>query len=388
MQVPLLDLKAQYATVKTEIEQAIREVCDSQYFVLGPRVAELDERIAAYSRTSFGIGVSSGTDALLIALMALDVGPGDEVITSPYSFFATAGVIARLGARPVFCDIDSKTFNLAPSAVHEFIASDCVRRSDTLVNRRTGNTIKAMIPVHLYGQMADMGALSEIAEQHGLYMVEDAAQAIGATLANGSQAGSIGDIGCFSFFPTKNLGAFGDAGMCVTSNAELADKLKMLRVHGGKPKYYHAVIGGNFRLDALQAAVLLVKLDRLDRWTEARQHNAAHYTELLADANLTEFVTTPTIVAGQRHIFNQFVIRAQRRDELRAFLAEHEIGTEIYYPVSLHEQQCFDYLGYGADACPNASRAAAETLALPIYPELNAEQRQYVVEQIAAFYAG
>lgn len=387
MQVPLLDLRAQYAPLKEQVERSIRDVCDSQRFILGPRVAELEARIARYSRTEHGIGVSSGTDALLLALMALDIGAGDEVITSPFTFFATAGAVARLGARPVFCDIDERTFNLSPAAVSSFLAEQCDRHGNRVVNRRTGGRIKAVMPVHLYGQMTDMNAFGEIARGFELALVEDAAQAIGSEHADGTRAGSAGDIGCFSFFPTKNLGAFGDAGMCVTGNAELARKMRILRVHGGEPKYYHAVIGGNFRLDELQAAVLLVKLDHLDRWSEARRSNAAHYDALLEAAGIEDFVTAPYVQSGGRHVFNQYVIRARRRDELRQHLAARGVGTEIYYPVSLHEQRCFAYLGHEPDDFPIAHRAAAEALALPVYPELTAEQLEYVVQNIVAFYA-
>jgi dTDP-4-amino-4,6-dideoxygalactose transaminase len=385
MQVPLLDLRAQYAPIKAEIESALREVCDSQQFVLGPRVKELETRVAEYSATQFGIGVSSGTDALLLALMALDIGHGDEVITTPYTFFATAGTVARLGARPLFCDISDDTFNLDPDAVAKLIETQCERRGRELVNRNTGGRVKAIIPVHLYGQIADMDALMEIARAYGLRVIEDAAQAIGSALADGRRAGGIGDIGCLSFFPTKNLGAFGDAGMCVTNDPALAAKMRILRVHGGEPKYYHAVIGGNFRLDEIQAAVLVVKLRHLDAWTAARQRNAAHYSRILEAAQLGSSVRTPRVGHG-RHIFNQYVIRAERRDELRTHLSEHGVGTEIYYPVSLHEQQCFAYLGYRAQDLPRSHRAAGETLALPVYPELTEAQREHVVAQIAAFY--
>jgi len=386
MHVPLLDLKGQYAALKVEVEQAIREVCDSQRFVLGPKVVDLEQRVAAYSHAQFGIGVSSGTDALLIALMALDIGPGDEVITSPFTFFATAGVIARLGARPVFCDIDADTFALSPSGVSEFVAEQCDQDGDRLINRRTGGVIKALVPIHLYGQMADMDALNRLARQHRFAVIEDAAQAIGAAGADGRRAGSVGDVGCLSFFPTKNLGAFGDAGMCVTNSRSLAERLRVLRVHGGEPKYYHSFIGGNFRLDELQAAVLLVKLKHLDEWTEARQRNAAHYTALLDAAGLAESVRAPAVKAGHRHIFNQYVIRTKRRDELRAHLDARGIGTEIYYPLPLHEQQCFAYLGHEPEDFPVAHQAAAEVLALPIYPELGTEQREYVVAQVAVFF--
>ncbi|HEU4620402.1 MAG TPA: DegT/DnrJ/EryC1/StrS family aminotransferase [Gammaproteobacteria bacterium] len=386
MRVPLLDLTLQYAPLRDEIEQAMREVCDAQQFVLGPRVASLERQIAAYSHAAHGLGVSSGTDALLLALMALDIGPGDEVVTTPYTFFATAGVVARVGARPVFCDIDERTFNLDPGAVSRFIDERCTETDDGLVDRGTGARVKALMPVHLYGQTADLDRLMRIAERYGLAVVEDAAQAIGADSPSGARAGSVGAVGCFSFFPTKNLGAFGDAGACVTSDAELAERLRILRVHGGEPKYYHSVIGGNFRLDELQAAVLIVKLAHLDAWTEARRANAADYTRRLEAAGLLGLVVPPYVEPGGRHIFNQYVIRAERRDELRAYLQTAGVGTEIYYPVPLHEQQCFAYLGYAADDLPHAHRAAQETLALPVYPELTAEQREHVVDSIARFY--
>ena len=385
MQVPLIDLKAQYAQIGDEVEQAIREVCDSQYFVLGPQVEEFERRIAEYSQTDYAIGVSSGTDALLVALMALDIGPGDEVVTTPYTFFATAGTIARLGARPLFCDIDEATFNLAPSAVASCLSGPCERVGADLINRRTGGRVKAILPVHLFGQMADMDALLDIAGRYGLPVVEDAAQAIGAELGDGRRAGGVGDIGCFSFFPTKNLGAFGDAGMCVANDVELAERIRKLRVHGGHTRYLHDEVGGNFRLDALQAAILLVKLKHLDRWTRCRQDNAARYGRLFDGAQIHEFVTPPPAHGG-RHIFNQYVIRAERRDELRSYLAEQDIRTEIYYPLALHEQACFANLGHAAGDFPNARRAAAESLALPIYPELSDKQIEHVVSRIARFY--
>jgi dTDP-4-amino-4,6-dideoxygalactose transaminase len=386
MHVPLLDLSQQYrGSLREEIEQAIREVCDSQQFVLGPRVAELEQRVADYSQTEHGVGMSSGTDALLVALMAFGIGAGHEVITTPYTFFATGGVVARLGARPIFCDIDADTFNLAPSAVAAFIDEHCKRSGGQLVNRRTGGVIRALIPVHLYGQMADMDALMEIARANHLVVIEDAAQAIGAELADGRRAGSVGDIGCLSFFPTKNLGAFGDAGMCVTNDTVLADRLKVLRVHGGQPKYYHSVIGGNFRLDALQAAVLLIKLRHLDEWTAKRQRNAARYDGLFAAARVPELVT-PEVRAGYRHIFNQYVIRVPNRDKLRAHLQSIDIGTEVYYPLSLHQQECFAYLGHAPLDFPQSARAASESLALPIYPELTDAQLDHVVDSIVSFY--
>src|SRR5688572_5233949 len=386
MQVPLLDLKGQYAPLRAEIETAIKEVCDEQRFVLGPRVAELESSVADYCQTKHGLGLSSGTDALLLALMALDIGPGDEVITTPFTFFATAGVVARLGARPFFCDIDAATFNLDPAAVERAIAERCERKGDRLVNRATGGALKALIPVHLYGQMADLDAFAEIARRYRLAIVEDAAQAIGAALADGRRAGSVGDVGCLSFFPTKNLGAFGDAGMNVTSDSELHERMRILRVHGGEPKYYHALIGGNFRLDELQAAVLVIKLKHLDDWTRARQANAAHYDELFKEADLGGAITVPARVPGFRHIFNQYVIRVKKhRDDLRAHLGANGVGTEIYYPVPLHAQRCFGYLEHDPNDFPASQRAAAEVLALPIYPELTAEQREYVVRQIASF---
>jgi dTDP-4-amino-4,6-dideoxygalactose transaminase len=386
MQVPLLDLKPQYASLKAEALAAIEKVCASQGFILGSEVAKLEQDVAAYSQCKFGIGVSSGTDALLLALMALDIGPGHEVITSPYTFFATAGTIARTGARPTFCDIDPVTFNLDPTAVDDFLTQECETRGGALVNRATGGVIKALMPVHLYGQVANMPPLLDLARRFGLKVIEDAAQAIGAEDEQ-HRACSLGDIGCLSFFPTKNLGAFGDAGMCVTQDAALAERMRVLRVHGGKPKYYHSLIGGNFRIDELQAAVLNVKLPHLDAWTSARQRNAAFYDGAFAKAKLSAHVRTPYAVPGGRHIYNQYVIRAHNRDKLRQHLAERSVGSEIYYPVPLHLQQCFDYLGHGAGAFPHAEGAAQETVALPIYPELVPEQLQYVVDTIARFYA-
>jgi dTDP-4-amino-4,6-dideoxygalactose transaminase len=389
MQVPLLDLKLQYQPLAAEIQAAIGRVCASQAFILGPAVRELEAGIAAYSQCRFGIGVSSGTDALLLALMALGIGPGDAVVTSPFSFFATAGTIARAGARPLFCDIDPATFNLSPAALEHCLAAQCERRGGTLVHRASGTHVKAVMPVHLYGQVADMTALMASARAGGLQVIEDAAQAIGAADATGRRAGSFGEVGCLSFFPTKNLGAFGDAGMCVTGDAALAERMEILRVHGGKPKYYHALIGGNFRLDELQAAVLNIKLRCLDGWSAGRQRNAAFYDAAFARASLADEVRTPPAApAGARHIYNQYVIRCRGRDALRARLAAAGVGTEIYYPVPLHLQQCFAYLGHRAGEFPEAERAAAETLALPIYTELTEPQLRYVVDTIAAHYHG
>ena len=388
MQVPLLDLKPQYRTMAGEIQAAIEKVCESQQFILGPGVKELEASIASYSQCRHGIGVSSGTDALLLALMALGIGPGDAVITSPFTFFATAGTIARAGARPLFCDIDPVTFNLSPAALETFIERYCERRGGELLHRGSGAKVRALMPVHLYGQVTDMLPLMASARRFGLKVIEDAAQAIGAADAEGKRAGSFGDIGCLSFFPTKNLGAFGDAGMCVTNDDTLAERLAVLRVHGGKPKYYHALIGGNFRLDELQAAVLSVKLKRLDEWSAGRQRNAAFYDAAFRRAELGDAVRIPHASLGVRHIYNQYVIRARDRDGLRAHLDAAGVGTEIYYPVPLHLQQCFAYLGCKAGDYPQSERAAVESLALPIYPELTETQLQYVVDSIAARYRG
>ncbi len=368
--VPLLDLKAQYNTIRDKIEPVIKEVIESQYFILGPKVLELEKKVADYSNTKFGIGVSSGTDALLIALMALDLKPGDEVITTPYSFFATAGVIDRLGAKPVFVDIDPKTYNINPNKIEAVITEKS----------------KAIIPVHLYGQMADMDPIMNIAEKHQLFVIEDAAQAIGSEYYDGRRAGSIGDIGCFSFFPSKNLGGFGDAGMVVTNNETLAEKLTKLRVHGSKPKYYHKIIGGNFRIDSLQAAVLSVKLDYLDQWTAGRQKNAENYDKLFLNTELKDSLILPTIATSYRHIFNQYIIRVNNRDDLLKYLKENNIGCEIYYPVTLDRQECFSYLGYAKGTFPEAEKASKDTIAIPIYPELTIEQQKYVVSKFVEFY--
>lgn len=371
--VPLLDLKAQYASIRPQVGRAIERVLESQYFILGPEVVALEEEVAAYSGCQYGIGVSSGTDALLAALMALDVGPGDEVITTPYTFFATAGCIARLGARPVFVDIDPIGYNLDPAGI------------EARITERT----RAIVPVHLYGQMADMRAIMAIARRHELPVIEDAAQAIGAERDGeqaGQRAGSVGDMGCFSFFPSKNLGGFGDGGMVVTNDSALAERLKLLRGHGAKPKYYHQVVGGNFRLDAIQAAVLRVKLAHLDGWTAGRQRNADLYRQLFHEAGLDSVIGLPVEAPGVRHIYNQFVIRCPRRDELMTHLKAQGIGCEIYYPVPMHVQACFAELGYGAGDFPHSEAAAAETLAIPIYPELTAEMVRSVVDGVGAFY--
>lgn len=387
MKVPLLDLKPQYRALKAELDAAVLRVSESQYFILGPEVKTLEAATAAYSQCKYGIGISSGTDALLIALMALEIGKGDEVITSPYTFFATAGTIARVAARPVFVDIEPETFNISPAAIEKFIDTQCETRNGVLFNRATGGRVRALMPVHLYGQMADMTRIMAIAKRHQLSVIEDAAQAIGAEDAQGRRACSIGDIGCLSFFPTKNLGAFGDAGMCVTNDEKLSAKLMKLRVHGMEPKYYHELIGGNFRLDEIQAAVLNVKLPHLDAWSAARQRNAAFYDAAFRKAGLGAKVVTPAPApAGARHIYNQYCIRTPRRDELRSWLAEQGVGSEIYYPLALHMQQCFAYLGHKPQDFPESLRATQETLALPIYPELAESQLQYVVDTIAALF--
>lgn len=366
MNVPLLDLKAQYATIKADVEAAIAEVLEAQLFILGPKTEECEKAIAMYSKCAHGVGVSSGSDALLVALMAEEIGPGDEVITTPYTFFATVGAIARLGATPVFVDIDPVTYNLDTSQ---------------LAAKVTSKT-RATIPVHLYGQMADMDAVMAVAQKHDLVVIEDAAQAIGAEY-KGRRAGSIGHYGCFSFFPSKNLGAAGDGGMVVTNDPQRAEKLRVLRDHGSNPKYYHKMVGGNFRLDALQAAIVSAKLPYLDSWTAARQRNAARYDRLFKEAGVP--AVTPLAVMD-RHIFNQYVIRVSGRDELRAVLKQNLVGTEVYYPVPLHLQECFNYLGHSAGTFPQSERAAHETLALPIQPELTEPQARYVVECIASFF--
>ena len=383
--VPLLDLKAQYAQIRAEVMPIIEEVCASQRFILGDHVLALEAEVAAYCASSAGIGVSSGTDALLLALMALGVGAGDEIITSPFTFFATAGTIARLGARPVFCDIDPVSFNLSPQAVAQFIDRLCTAKGGRLINRATGGRIKGIMPVHLYGQSADMDPLMALAKQHHLQVIEDAAQAIG-TEYKGVRVGSIGDIGCFSFFPSKNLGAFGDAGLCTTNDAGLAESMRVLRVHGGKPKYFHAVIGGNFRIDELQAAVLRVKLKYLDSWTEARQRNAAYYNAAFAADEFAKNLIAPQATVKGRHIFNQYIVRAKNRDALKEHLTARSIGTEIYYPVPLHLQQCFSFLQHAPGDFPESERAAAETLALPVYPELSRAQLDHVIASVADFY--
>ncbi len=370
MQVPLLDLSAQYASIKSEVQAAIAGVLESQRFILGPEVEALERELAGLAAVRFGVGVSSGTDALLVALMALDAGPGGEVITTAYSFFATAGVIWRLGARPVFVDIEPSTYNI-----------DSAQAIAAITDRT-----QAIIPVHLFGRCVELEALLDAAGALGIAIIEDAAQAIGACDERGRRAGGIGNIGCFSFYPTKNLGGFGDGGMVVTDEETLAERLARLRLHGSRDKYHHTEVGGNFRLDAIQAAVLRVKLRHLREWTAARQANAKRYRELFEDASLAEVIKLPADAPG--HVYHQFVIRAQDRDALRAHLAKRDVGTEVYYPVPLHLQECFRELGYKEGDFPHSESAAQETLALPIYPELSQAQQRYVVSCVAEFYAG
>ncbi len=376
MKVPLLDLRAQYRTIREEILKVTEEVYESQYFILGPHVETLEKRVAEYCATKFAVGVSSGSDALLISLMAANVGPADKVITSPYTFFATAGSIARTGARPVFVDIDPETYNILPQGIENVLA-------DMSAAERA--RVKAVMPVHLYGQCADMEPILQTAEKYNLFVIEDAAQAIGAEY-RGKRAGSLGDFGCFSFFPSKNLGAFGDGGIVTAGSEKLYDQLKILRVHGSRPKYYHKFIGGNFRLDALQAAVVSVKLKHLDDWSHRRQENAKKYRALFAEAGL-DGIQLPK-EKENRHIYNQFIIRVpEKRDQLRQFLQQEGVGTEVYYPVPLHLQECFAYLNYKKGDCPVSEYAATHTLALPIYPELTDDQQAYVVEKIKEFYS-
>jgi dTDP-4-amino-4,6-dideoxygalactose transaminase len=367
--VPLVDLKAQFAPIRGEVLAAITRVCDAQQFILGPEVEAFEREIAAFLEVPHAIGVSSGTDALLAALMALDVGPGDEVVTTPFSFFATAGSIARTGARPVFVDIDAATFNMDAGAL------------ESAITPRT----KAIMPVHLFGQSADMSAILDIAARRSVAVVEDAAQAIG-TRYHDRPVGGLGTIGCFSFFPTKNLGTFGDGGLVATRDAALAHKMRAIRQHGGEKKYHHDLVGANFRLDALQAAILRVKLPHLAAWTNLRRRNAERYDAMFAAAGLTGVVTVPGRAAGSTHIFNQYVIRTRQRDRLRAHLQDRGVGTEVYYPVPLHLQPCFRGLGCLVGAFPRAEAAAGEALALPIYGELTEAQQTWVVEAIREFF--
>ena len=367
MKLPLLDLKAQYETIREEIEETVLRICSSQRFILGPEVSELEEEIAAHTGARFAIGVSSGTDALLASLLALEIGPGHEVITTTYSFFATAGVISRVGARPVFVDIEPDTFNMDPGAVAACMSS------------RT----RAVMPVHLFGRCMDLDPILEMAGERGVAVVEDAAQSFGAVDANGRSAGAVGSVGCFSFYPSKNLGAFGDGGMVITDDEALARRIGMLRVHGEAPKYHHRLVGGNFRLDSLQAAVLRVKLRHVREWTDARREKARRYRMLLEAAASSEGLILPQDCPG--HAYNQFVVRSPERDRMRSFLEDRGVATEVYYPLPLHLQECFGSLGYREGDFPRAEEAAQSSLALPIYPELTLAQQRYVCTQIRRF---
>lgn len=386
MRVPLLDLKPQYQSLKKELDEAVIKVAESQYFILGPEVAGMEKEFCNYLGCKHALGVSSGTDALLLALMAIDIKPGDEVIVPTYSFFATAGVVSRLFATPILVENDPVTFNMDPKDFEKKITSKT----------------KAVIPVHLYGQSAEIGEIVKIAKAHNIIVIEDAAQAIGTQYKDGRFVGTIGDIGCFSFFPSKNLGCYGDGGLVTTNNDDLAKILTIKRVHGAEPKYYHKVIGGNFRIDALQAAVLRVKLPHLDSWSEKRRHNANRYTQLFVDAGLAEEtgrtkfdennkVLLPAAVyeryrVKNYHIYNQYIVRVDKRDELREFLTKHEIGTEIYYPVPFHLQECFKDLGHKKGDFPISEFSADKSIALPIYPELSDEQLVYVVDTFKKFF--
>lgn len=371
MRVPLVNLQEQYAALEPEMLRAIQEVCRTQRFVLGPKGQQLEEAVARVVQVPEAIGVSSGTDALLVSLMALGIGPGDEVLTTPFTFFATAGSVTRVGATPVFVDIDRESMMLDPQQLAKVLAKRA--------------RAKAILPVHLFGQCADMEPILSLAHQHGLPVIEDAAQALG-THAGGRPAGSMGEAGCFSFFPSKNLGAFGDGGMVVTGDRALAERIRLLRNHGSHPKYYHQLIGGNFRLDELQAAVLLVKLPHLAGWNAARQARAETYRALFERHGLLEQATLPRVREGFPSIFHQYVIRTTQRDPLRAHLASHGVETEIYYPVPLHLQACYQSLGYRDGDFPEAERAAREVLALPMHPELQPEQQEHVVTTMAAFF--
>ncbi len=389
MKVPLLDLKKQYGKIRGKVNREIQKVLESQQFILGSAVEALEEEIAVYCGVPHAIGVASGTDALLLSLMALGVKPGDRVVTVSFTFFATGGSISRQGAVPVFIDIDPATYNIDPNRLEDYLRK--IRRKED----RPG----VLLPVHLFGQMADMEALMEISRRYGMRVVEDGAQALGAKQKADSRvsgqrtpkewmAGAVGDLGCFSFYPSKNLGAFGDGGMVVTRDEQLAQKVRVLRDHGAMSKYYHQVIGINSRLDSLQAAVLRVKLKHLNRWTDGRRRNADHYRALFQEYNPgLPCVSLPRTPKGFFHIYNQFVIRAQRRDALREHLKEKGIGSEIYYPVPLHLQECYQTLGYRPGDLPESERAAEEVLALPIYPELTLDQQRQVVRAIASFYS-
>lgn len=378
MKVPLLDLKAQLAPIATEVKEAVIEVIESTNYIMGPKIEELEQKIAEYCGVKESIAVSSGTDALLVALMALDVKHGDLVITTPYSFFASAGVVARLGATPVLVEIDADTFNMDPQKLAEWFDN----------NKDKASKVKAIIPIHLFGQCADMTPILEVANKYNIPVIEDSAQAIGATYPTKDgvkKSGSMGTIGCYSFFPSKNLGCAGDGGAVATNDPVLGEKLRRLRTHGAKPKYYHSMIGGNFRLDPIQAAVLLVKLPHLEKWHQMRRDNAHFYDETL---NVKQIKKPKLAYGRQHHIYNQYVLLVdEKRDELRDFLTKNNVGNEVYYPVSFHEQECFQYLGYKKGDFPISEHNARHSLAIPIYPELNQDMQKYVVEKLGEFYS-
>jgi dTDP-4-amino-4,6-dideoxygalactose transaminase len=387
MNVPLLDLQAQYATIKDTVRAAVDDIFESQRFVLGAQVAALEEEIAGFCGVPYAVGCASGTDAILLSLKALGVGPGDSVVTVPFTFFATAGAIVNLGARPIFVDIEAAGYEMDPDSLDRFFIRECEFNPSTGITMHTpsNTTVKAIVPVHLYGQCADMNAILAIAQRYHLPVVEDACQAIGAVYGD-RMAGALGDLGCFSFFPSKNLGGAGDGGMVVTSNPQLAERVRLLRTHGAHATYYHSIVGFNSRLDEIQAAVLRAKLPHLTAWSQARSENAMKYARDFEAAGVLSHITLPTIFPGRTHIFHQYVVRCQMRDELQAFLKSAGVGSAVYYPVSLHEQECFRYLGYAATDLPQSRVASKEVLALPIYPELTDEQIRYVVDSIAAFY--
>ncbi len=395
VRIPLLDLSDQYRLLAAPIRQAIDEVLESQQFILGPKVKKFERAIAEYCGSPHAIGVSSGTDALLAILMALDFGPGDAILTTAFTFFATGGCIARVGATPIFVDIDPATYNISPTAVERYLAESCNRGEDGFFREPQGRKVRAIVPVHLFGLCCDMNAIHRISEQFQLEVIEDAAQAIGAEYPFGgkkAKAGAMGDVGCFSFYPSKNLGAAGDAGMIVCRDAKLAERIRICRQHGMEERYFHHFIGGNFRLDEIQAAILQAKLPWLDRWSAARRAVADFYQQEFARAGLTDRISLPSEPyrdhgLTNHHIYHQYVIRTPERDALRTHLTRNEIGSAIYYPLGLHQQACFAYLGYKPGDLPETERAAAETLALPIYPELTQGAQREVVGVISDFFA-
>ncbi len=393
MRVPLLDLSAEYSALAEAIRARIDEILSTQRFILGPNLEHFEREIENSTGSQYAVGVSSGTDALLIVYMALGLGPNDAVITTPYSFFATAGCVARLGALPLFVDIDRATYNLSPVRLREFLEQQCERRGEKAIHKATGKTVRAIVPVHLFGLCCEMNEIMALAEQYSIPLVEDAAQALGAEYPGRSgirQAGTMGDYGTFSFYPSKNLGAAGDAGLVTCQMEDRAQQLRVLREHGMEPRYYHHIIGGNFRLDEIQAAILDLKLPFLPAWSARRREAADFYGQRFRDAGLANSISLPAEPwRGQvesHHIYHQYVIRTKRRDALREFLQQKEIGTAIYYPLGLHMQPALSYLGHGEGSYPETESAAAETLALPIYPEISRDAQSYVVESIAAFF--